>query len=31
MQRDRRVLAAGMEEVLGWLGSGRLAVQVSHT
>jgi sacsin len=30
MQHDYKQLAGGMREVLGWLGQGRLQLEVSH-
>jgi hypothetical protein len=30
MARDYAALAGGMQELLGWVGAGRLAPQVSH-
>jgi hypothetical protein len=30
MQHDYRQLAGGMREVLGWLGEGKLQLEVSH-
>jgi sacsin len=30
MQHDYKELAGGMREVLGWLGEGRLQLEVSH-